>query len=254
MHRIHRSPDDMSERSRANPPPRLEHRASQTLTIDLTDDNDDPPEEQPRPQARVHASRSSGFGESTIIDLTDDNDIEITRVAPRPLPSINDIGLNVPRNQLPPMNRRSPFVPQEPARNINRVFPARNPIPRGFHVTALGQGEVIFHPSQDFLDHIQMLEDAQAIIGQMDRHIDLQRGNGGLSHPRPDHVPPAAAKDGFTRSPTEKDVVVCPSCEEELIHDKDPDELALKKGGKAPTRKEREEHPFWVVKNCGHVS
>lgn len=38
-----------------------------------------------------------------------------------------------------------------------------------------------------------------------------------------------------------------------MIHDKEPDEPAVKKGGKAPTRKEREEHPFWVVKSCGHV-
>jgi len=48
--------------------------------------------------------------------------------------------------------------------------------------------------------------------------------------------------------------VICPSCEEELIHNKEPEEEpVVKKGGKAPTKKEREEHPFWVVKECGHV-
>jgi uncharacterized Zn finger protein (UPF0148 family) len=48
--------------------------------------------------------------------------------------------------------------------------------------------------------------------------------------------------------------VICPSCEEELIHNKEIEEPVAKKNGKAPTRKEREEHPFWVVKECGHVS
>ena len=254
MHRIHRS-HDTPERSRPNPPPRLEHRASQTLTIDLTDDNDEPQDEPPRSRELPRGSRNSGVNGSNFIDLTEDNDVEITRVAPRPLPSISDMALNIPRNQIPRMDRRPPFMPQAPARSINRVFPAHSPIPRGFHVTALGQGEIIFHPSPNFLDHIQMLEDATAIIGQMDRQIDLQRENGAAAaHARPDHIPPPDAKTGFTRSPTEKDIVICPSCEEELIQDKEPDEVAMKKSGKAPTRKEREEHPFWVVKSCGHVS
>ena len=242
MRRFHRSPEDMSQTTRL--PPRLQHRASETLTIDLTDENDDVPEEDTRSQRRSPAGRNSGV-ETNIIDLTNDNEVEITRIAPRPLPSIGDMDLNA----LPPARHRPLFLPQEPPRNINRVFPTHNPLHRGFHITAGGQGEIIFHPSPDFLEHIQMLEDAQAIVGQM----DLQPQNGAPSHSRPDHVPPPPAMDGFTRSPTEKDVVICPSCEEELIHDKKPDELVVKKGGKAPTRKEREEHPFWVVKNCGHV-
>lgn len=244
MYRVHRSTEDMPQRSR--PPPRLEHRASETLTIDLTDENDDVPEEEARPQRRSPSGRNSGVDEVNIIDLTDDNDVEITRVAPRPLPSIGDMDLNI----LPPMRHRALFLPQEPPRNINRIFPTHNQLPRGFHITAGGQGEIFFHPSPDFLEHIQMLEDAQSIVGQM----DLQPQNGSPSHSRPDHVPPPPASEGFTRSPTEKDVVICPSCEEELIHDKGPDELVVKKGSKVPTRKEREEHPFWVVKNCGHVS
>jgi hypothetical protein len=246
MYSIPRSAEDMSQRPRPNPP-RLEHRASETLTIDLTDETDDIPAEETRPQGQSPTGRNSGVDEPNIIDLTDDNDVEITRVAQRPLPSIGDMDLNVPP---PALRHRHLFLPQEPPRNINRVFPARNPLHGGFHISAGGQGEIIFHPSPDFLEHIQMLEDAQAIAGQM----DLQPQNGAHPHSRPNHVPPPAAKEGFTRSPTEKDVVICPSCEEELIHDKGPDELVVKKGSKAPTRKEREEHPFWVVKNCGHVS
>lgn len=73
---------------------------------------------------------------------------------------------------------------------------------------------------------------------------------------KPDHIAPPAVPEGFTRSPKDEDIIICPSCEEELIHRKDDEEEepTPKKGGKAPTRKEREEHPFWVVKECGHVS
>jgi hypothetical protein len=72
---------------------------------------------------------------------------------------------------------------------------------------------------------------------------------------RPEYVAPPAAQKGFTRSPLEKDVIICPSCEEELVHNKGEDsEPVLKKNGKAPSRKEREEHPFWVLKECGHVN
>jgi uncharacterized protein YbaR (Trm112 family) len=70
---------------------------------------------------------------------------------------------------------------------------------------------------------------------------------------KPDHIAPPRVAPGFTRSPTDDDIVICPSCEEELIHRKEDEEPVMKKGGKAPSRKDREEHPFWVVKECGHV-
>jgi hypothetical protein len=91
------------------------------------------------------------------------------------------------------------------------------------------------------------------------QHVQAMPGRMDYRHPafadrRPDHVPPEPAKTGFTRSPTESDTIICPSCEQELVHNKEFDEPVLKKGGKAPTRKEREEHPFWVIKDCGHAS
>lgn len=81
---------------------------------------------------------------------------------------------------------------------------------------------------------------------------DLDYQHAAFADRKPNHVPPEPAKPGFTRSPTENDTIICPSCEEELVHNKVFDEPMLKKG-KAPTRKEREEHPFWVIKECGHV-
>jgi hypothetical protein len=72
---------------------------------------------------------------------------------------------------------------------------------------------------------------------------------------KPQHLAPPAAKSGFTRSPTEDDIVICPACLKELVSKKSEEEKPVKKpGGKSPTKKDREEHPFWVVRDCGHVS
>jgi hypothetical protein len=42
----------------------------------------------------------------------------------------------------------------------------------------------------------------------------------------------------------------------ELVAEKGSEEpVAVKKpNGKAPNKKDREEHHFWVIKECGHVS
>jgi len=71
------------------------------------------------------------------------------------------------------------------------------------------------------------------------------------------HVPPKPARPGFTRSPAalEKDqILICPACEEELIHHENENPAPTTNAkGKALTDKERAEHPFWVVRKCGHV-
>jgi hypothetical protein len=76
-----------------------------------------------------------------------------------------------------------------------------------------------------------------------------------------EHVPPPPVGEGFTRSPKEDDVIVCPACDEELVVG--PEEPAVGTTptatgktavkAKARSRKDREEHPFWVVRECGHV-
>jgi hypothetical protein len=100
---------------------------------------------------------------------------------------------------------------------------------------------------QEIMDHIQAMHDEQVMPGIMNYH------NHAFVDRKPQHVAPPPAKDGFTRSPEESQTIICPSCEEELVHRKD-EEPIVRKGGKAPTRKEREEHPFWVLKECGHVN
>ncbi|TGO53781.1 hypothetical protein BCON_0118g00360 [Botryotinia convoluta] len=81
----------------------------------------------------------------------------------------------------------------------------------------------------------------------------MDYGRVALQENKPEHVAPPTVPAGFTRSPTESDTAICPSCEEELIHRKDGEEPVAKKSRGAPSKKDREEHPFWVVKDCGHV-
>ena len=60
---------------------------------------------------------------------------------------------------------------------------------------------------------------------------------GGNRPPTPKYSPPPEPEAGFTRSPEENEVVVCPNC---------GDELAM---GDSDLKQE-----VWVVKGCGHVS
>lgn len=62
-------------------------------------------------------------------------------------------------------------------------------------------------------------------------------GLGGNRPPTPKYSPPPQPADGFTRSPTEEDEVVCPNC---------GDELGLGDG--------EMKQQIWCVKGCGHVS
>jgi hypothetical protein len=82
------------------------------------------------------------------------------------------------------------------------------------------------------------------------------RVNGSGAAPKPDHVPPPPAREGFTRDTgNADDVIVCPSCERELKYDPDANiEDTLRPAKKVRTRKDHEEHHFWALKDCGHVS
>jgi len=263
-----RAADNMSGRSQPVRP-RLQHQASRTLTIDLTDDIDDPPivtQTRPRPRAPPHLGRSDSRI-ANIIDLTDDNDaaedepdLEVTharqiprRVPPPPPP---------PQADSPPL-----FMPPAPrpglhARlghfahhiNINRIFAAGRNVemdqggPDGgdFH-------DFAFAAFADHGVHFQVINQINAAAQQaMPGEMNYQRD--AFADRKPDHVPPKPAKEGYTRSPTENDTIICPSCEEELVHNKQEEGPTSKKGGKEPTKKEREEHPFWVLRECGHVS
>jgi hypothetical protein len=71
---------------------------------------------------------------------------------------------------------------------------------------------------------------------------------------KPPHEPPPKARDGFTRDTGEDQIVICPSCNEELAYDPDDEDENGPPTKKARTKKDRAEHHFWAVKDCGHVS
>lgn len=86
-------------------------------------------------------------------------------------------------------------------------------------------------------------------------------GNAGRAvTPKPVFEAPGASRPGFTRNTgkdpdTDEDLVaVCASCDEELKHYPDGDGDDARPAKKARTKKDREEHPFWAVRACGHVS
>ena len=196
--------------------------------------------------------RSDAQRLADVIDLTEDDvEIQITGSRNRAFPlSRSDVSrpprlhARFPRPDSPDLF--VPINPPQPPRNENRGFRDAFGVAvvgharHGFHIHGMADG--------DILALLGGAPDVRQVMpGQMDyRHA-------AFADRKPDHVPPEPAKPGFTRSPTENDTVICPSCEEELVHSKEFDEPVLKKG-KAPTRKEREEHPFWVIKECGHVS
>lgn len=78
--------------------------------------------------------------------------------------------------------------------------------------------------------------------------------------PKPDFEAPQPARPGFTRNTgideetNEEMVAVCASCDNELKYSADGDDGGSRPTKKARTKKDREEHNFWAVKACGHVS
>ncbi|KAF2190225.1 hypothetical protein K469DRAFT_25949 [Zopfia rhizophila CBS 207.26] len=68
--------------------------------------------------------------------------------------------------------------------------------------------------------------------------FDMGLGGGGLPPPQPPLIydAPEPAPEGFTRSPAEGDVLLCPNCEDELCV------------GDTDVKKQ-----VWILKACGHV-
>ncbi|KAL3423361.1 E3 ubiquitin-protein ligase complex slx8-rfp subunit rfp1 [Phlyctema vagabunda] len=267
-----RAEEDMPNGSQSQHRPRLEHRTSQTI-IDLTDDVEE--EQDPRlrlggegnrRQRPPQLARNDAIIIRNVIDLTDE-------VPSPPSPEI----LITHSRQLPaaaapasaPASNRSrtlpqPNLPQDNARIGGRAFL----FPEDAMMQAFGDiaqrlgpngfGAFLFGAPPDPGHHVHFARDHDINFQEMPGPMNYQHPAHARNLARqrkPDHKPPPAARDGFTRSPTEEDTVICPACEEELIHRKVEDEpaVAVKKTTRAPSRKDREEHPFWVVKECGHV-
>jgi hypothetical protein len=244
--------------------PNLEHRTSQTI-IDLTDDAEEADQHLvnarlQRLSRRPQLDRSDSSALEDIIDLTEDiagDEVEITGTREIPGP---------PRANLQPHSRRRDYLRFLPGDLFGAVHqapvagaPHRHHRALEFmdHVGFRNQGGrdlnvAHYHHMFMEVDH-RMIQDMPGIL---DYNLNaFNRPPQAPIPPKPKHDVPVQARKGFTRSPTEEDVVICPCCEEELVAKKGEDEKPLvRKGGKSPSKKDREEHPFWVIRDCGHVS
>lgn len=257
--------------------PSLEHRTSQTI-IDLTDDAGEPS------MGGIHArymsrppglDRSDAIALEDIIDLTNDvidDELEIIDARRIPEPQSALQASNRHRQLPQPQARLGHRQPRDdsPSMFVSRDDP--RPIPR----------EREQHHHRHYIHHDNPFDRLVGLAGhvagllghrvpdQAPVHLYLYGGDQQMPNldyqaqafvrqrqpPKPPHQAPPPARPGFTRSPTEDDVVVCPACGNELIAIKAGDDgpPIKKPHGKSPNKKEREEHHFWVVKECGHVS
>ncbi|KAH6724111.1 hypothetical protein BKA61DRAFT_727855 [Leptodontidium sp. MPI-SDFR-AT-0119] len=273
-----RASEEMSDRLQSQQRPRLEHRASQTI-IDLTDEPEEvsgpPPNAQPRNRSArpPHLGRSDAVNLGDLIDLTDDieeQDVIFTgerhippqpaRPDARPRPfAARPVPSAAVRAESPSL-----FLParhQQPPAMNHRAFDALRPQSMAFgnllerldQPRPIADFEIAYRNNllqhQRVMDQLEIARNAH--FQPMPHALDYQ--HAAFAEQKPEHIAPPPARSGFTRSPKEDLVLVCPSCEEELIQNNEIEEPILKKSGKAPTKKEREEHPFWVVRDCGHV-
>lgn len=208
-------------------------------------------------------SRSDGsiLGAAPVIDLTlDDDDME--HMEP---------GLfgNPRRPVLPPIRRRPPgdarrpidLVVENPDEGVRNYFTARlnrspgNPLSS---ISSFLSGLMGDTPPFNTLASVRtgpLHTVAHNPLGNNMPNFNY-RGNGynNQGEPKPPFIPPPPARPGFGRDTAEDVNFICPSCEEELKYDPDAERAKARPAKKARNRKDREEHHFWAVKECGHVS
>lgn len=122
------------------------------------------------------------------------------------------------------------------AHERHRRHHAHDPIVRA-HAEILGEvmnrGDSMFineGPNMNLPGHLDFL--AQGFQMGPRNHIN----NGIRQPPPPTYDPPSPPRQGYTRTPKEDEVMVCPNCDEELgVGDNE-----IKK-------------QVWVIKRCGHV-
>lgn len=247
--------------NRPLPMPTLPGEASNTV-IDLTEENDVPSSQGRRSSQRAGAppqlersdSVTLGGNEVIEIDSDDDDEDEVqflreNRIAPPPAQA----------HPRPPVRQYLPVAYR------SQLAPAREPfrIERGPGIAAAmeamrNQGR---HPYQAFSNRNFGALFGEIMNGEQIRvPLNLDYGHHPFQEQqRPmkeDHQPPPPARAGFTRSPKEDDVCVCPACDEELVFNPNEVESTSSKkpsAKKAPSKADRAEHPFWVVKECGHL-
>ncbi|KAI1143702.1 hypothetical protein F5Y05DRAFT_362193 [Hypoxylon sp. FL0543] len=256
---------------------------AQPEVIDLTGENDSPPQPATQHQSqnlrrqrsqqrntppRLARSDAGYMGSQTVIDLISDSDSDPAELPP---PIQND------------SPRRSPNFQRLRAQPRLRRARTRQP---NF---GYDMGGTAFQRFRNLIRHIPIFqlvnnpqglgnnreEDEIAIIGHRNLMpdvippanlppIDFNYGNHPFVNPppaaggpaaKPAHDPPKETREGFTRHTGEDVVAICPSCEEELAYDPGADDAhsGPPPAKKARTKKDKAEHHFWAVKACGHV-
>lgn len=251
------------DHSRTPPPPTLQHQASRTI-IDLTDDVDVTESQTRRSSQRANAPPQLERSDRTILGNVisiDSDDDEIEILSSRSIPG--DRPRPLPRSRLQPArphhhHHHSPRRPRPetifPRLNLNPLEP---PDEMMRHPNIYVQRLADFVP--DGWGNFERL--GAYVFGDIRQHqarmAGVRMAGEVIGRPEPrkeEHVPPPKAREGFTRSPKEDDVVVCPGCDEEMMVGPEEPTVAKKPGGRQKSKKDREEHPFWVVRECGHVS
>lgn len=247
--------------------------------------NHNPDQQAPRNQARnprrqmalngrtPSLARSDGsiLGNPAVIDLTGDGPDDPAR---EDRPDVNDFD-NIPAN------RRLPVPVPGPQRNH------RHSVELLGNLGGLGRGILglrglfpnflaahIGHPHDHLHDaEVQVIGahplgfhmNPDPLAGNPPEFNYQANGFGGFGGarrptPKPDFMAPPAARPGFTRNTgldqdtNEELVIVCASCDNELRYSAVGDDGDSRPTKKARTKKDREEHHFWAVKACGHVS
>lgn len=238
----------------------MQHQPSRTV-IDLTDEAD-LPSSQPRRSSQRSAAPpqlertdSISLGQEVITIDSDDDDDEIEFVSEHPLPEAarqrNRAQRGLHQLALPQIRH---------AQNYNRM-PPRPPREEGFF--AFGNMDVLRDVDRVRLALRGLIAPGlrQPVAVEAPPRMPGMNLDYGL-HPFPgqderkeEFVPPPPAREGFTRSPKEDDVVVCPACDEELMVDPMETEPGPEKkpSARKKSKADRAEHPFWVVRECGHV-
>lgn len=259
----------MSERPRQSQRPHLEHRTSQTI-IDLTEDADDVFVRASPSLVMQRSARSSRVNTppsgAAVIDLTDDpaeDDIQIMgatvlhHARHRSRPNDRHDRHHHHHHQHDPIHAllHEPPRADSPFFVPEAVQQRRNLPIVGRLVASIGRIGLVYNRSPEANpqdpDEQQIFQNLIRLPDQMNY---ANRAFGGVPVPRPDnkpeHIPPTPAAEGFTTSPQEDSIIICPGCEQELVTN-EADEPYVK--GKGKSKKDRAEHPFWVVKACGHV-
>lgn len=96
----------------------------------------------------------------------------------------------------------------------------------------------LLHSESDLGDDVVFMPPQIELPGSLDfARQGFQMGERPPPPPPPTYDPPPKPRSGYSRSPKEDDVLICPNCEDELGVGKDD----IKK-------------QVWVAKKCGHVS